>query len=135
MESIFIDTGFIIALEAVDDQNHKTASRYWKSLSEPLPLLITTSYVFDEIVTFFNSHNRHAKAVEIGERLLRSPTVQFVHVDEALFFEAWKLFKQRQDKTYSMTDCISFLVMKKFGTEKVLTFDKHFDQEGFHTLP
>lgn len=86
MDPIFIDTGFVIALEAVDDQNHKTASSYWKSLLKQLPPLITTSYVFDEIVTFFNSRNHHAKAVEIGERLLSSPTIQFVHVDENLFF-------------------------------------------------
>lgn len=133
--TIFFDTGFVIALEAIDDQNHGAASGYWQGLSEPRPPLITTSYVFDEIVTFFNGRNHHAKAVEIGERLLSSPTVQFVHVDEELFFEGGKLFKQRQDKTYSLTDCISFLVMNKFGSKTALTFDKYFNQEGFQTLP
>lgn len=135
MATIFLDTGYIIALEAADDQNHKAASNHWHSLPKPLPRLITTSYIFDEIVTFFNSRNRHAKAIDIGERLLSSPSTQFVHVDEALFFDAWKLFKQRKDKSYSLTDCISFLVMRKLGSEEALSFDKHFLQEGFRILP
>lgn len=135
MNPIFLDTGFIIALEAADDQNHKTASNHWRNISKPPSPLITTSYIFDEIVTFFNSRNRYAKAFEIGERLLKSPSIQFIHVDEALFFEAWIFFKQRHDKLYSLTDCISFLVMRKFGIDTALTFDKHFQQEGFATLP
>ncbi|MFQ5674347.1 MAG: type II toxin-antitoxin system VapC family toxin [bacterium] len=79
MSPLFLDTGYIIALESADDQNHDAALKYWESLSESLPQLLTTSYIFDEVVTFFNGRNQHAKAVEIGNRLLRSPTVQFVH--------------------------------------------------------
>jgi predicted nucleic acid-binding protein len=135
MTPILLDTGYIIALEAADDQNHEVASNYWRSLPKPLPPLITTSYIFDEIVTFFNSRNRHGKATEVGERLLSSPSIQLVHVDQALFFNAWKLFRQRKDKSYSLTDCISFLVMKKSGCEEALSFDKHFRQEGFRILP
>lgn len=135
MTPIFFDTGYIIALEASDDQNHKAALNHWQSLPKPVPPLISTSYVFDEVVTFFNSRNRHAKAIEIGERLLSSPSIQFVHVDEALFFDAWKLFKQRKDKSYSLTDCISFLVMKKLTSEEAFSFDRHFHQEGFRILP
>ena len=73
MAPIFLDAGYIIVLEAVDDQNHEVASSYWKSLPKPLPPLITTSYIFDEVVTFFNNRNHHAKATEVGERLLSSP--------------------------------------------------------------
>ncbi len=135
MTSLFLDTGYIIALETADDQNHEAASKHWQSLSKSLPRLITTSYVFDEVVTFFNGRSQHAKAVEVGNRLLRSPTVQFVHIDEALFFEAWKFFVDRSDKSYSLTDCISFLVMKRLGSRTALTFDRHFVQEGFSKLP
>jgi predicted nucleic acid-binding protein len=85
MTPLFLDTGYAVALETADDQNHKAASKHWQNLSKSLPPLITTSYVFDEVVTFFNSRNQHAKAVEVGNRILRSPTVQFVHIDEALF--------------------------------------------------
>jgi len=64
--SVFLDTGYVIALEAADDQYHDAAVQHWRGLTNQLPPLVTTSYVFDEVVTFFNSRNRHAKASEIG---------------------------------------------------------------------
>jgi predicted nucleic acid-binding protein len=133
--SVFVDTGYLIALEAVDDQHHNAALQHWRGLTTQLPPLVTTSYVFDEAVTFVNSRNQHGKASEIGNRLLLSPTVQLVHVDEALFFDAWQYFTQHADKSYSLTDCISFVVMERFGIRTALAFDQHFVQAGFEKLP
>jgi uncharacterized protein len=79
------------------------------------PRLVTTYCVFDEVMTLFNSRGRHAKAVQVGNNLLRSPSVQLIHVDEGLFYEAWAYLQQHQDKDYSLTDCISFLVMRRLG--------------------
>ncbi len=89
----------------------------------------------DEVVTFFNSRNRHAKAVEVGSRLLSSPTVELVHVAEALFHEGWQYFARHTDKSYSLTDCVSFMVMAQRGIRTALTFDRHFVQAGFEKLP
>lgn len=134
MKGVFIDTGFVIALESVTDQNHEKASQLWNELLKNLPEMVTTTYVIDEIVTFFNSRNRHAKAVEIGNRLMSSQSVQLIHVDKGLFDKGWQYFQQHDDKTYSMTDCISFIVMKEQGIEAALSFDKHFTQAGFEVL-
>jgi len=135
MNSLLFDTSFIIALEVADDENHETALRNWQNLLESLPSLTTTSYIFDEIASFFNSHNQHAKAVEIGSRLMNSPSIQFIHVDEELFNEAWKYFKQQKDKSYSLTNCISFVIMKRLKIDTALTFDRYFVQAGFKTIP
>lgn len=135
MTYAFLDTGYIIALETADDQYHQDALKHWQSLSSSLPRLVTTSFILDEVVTFFNSRSQHEKAVEVGNRLMVSPSVQFVHVDEALFHEGWKYFEQHTDKEYSLTDCISFVLMKQLGIETVLTFDRHFIQAGFQKAP
>ena len=135
MKSVFLDTGYVVALELTSDQNHKAALKHWRSAVKSLPLLVTTSYVFDEIVTFFNSRGHHAKAVEIGNRLLNSPSIRLVHVEEDLFNEGWSYFHQHKDKGYSLTDCISFLVMTEFGIDTAFAFDKHFVQAGFKKLP
>lgn len=135
MTEVFLDTGYLIALEASDDQNHQVAHRHWQELIERPRILVTTSYVFDEVVTFFNSRDRHGKAVEIGRRLLSSPSVLLVHVDEELFAEAWQYFQQHRDKRYSLTDCISFMVMKREDLREALSFDRHFAQAGFASLP
>ena len=135
MRKIFLDTGYLIALEAVDDQHHQLALTSWQNLSRALPQLVTTSYVFDEVVTFFNSRNRHAKAVEIGNLLLASSSVKLVHINEHLFHEAWRYFIQHSDKSYSLTDCASFVVMKRLRVQTALTFDQHFVQAGFQRKP
>ena len=135
MDSIFLDTGYIIALEASDDQNHEASLQHWSLFVKNLPPVVTTSYVFDETVTFFNNRGHHQKSVEIGTNLLKSPSIKFIHVDQALFQEGWTYFKKHSDKTYSLTDCISFVLMKHLGIKRALTFDGHFMQAGFKTLP
>jgi len=107
-------------------KNHEFALKCWKNIVASLPTLVTTSYILDEVVTFFNSHNRHTKAVEIGNRLIASPSIQFIHVDEALFNEAWEYFKKHKDKSYSLTDCISFIILERLRIQTSLAFDKHF---------
>ncbi|MBE9233191.1 PIN domain-containing protein [Cuspidothrix issatschenkoi LEGE 03284] len=135
MTTIFLDTSFIIALELVDEQYHQIAINYWQGLIQSSPQFVISSYVFDEIVTFLNSRNRHDKAVEVGNRLINSSIIDIVQVDECLFFEGWEHFKQHNDKSYSLTDCISFLVMNRLNIQLVLTFDKHFSQAGYQKLP
>jgi predicted nucleic acid-binding protein len=135
MTTVFLDTGYVLALELLNDQNHRIAVKHWRSLRKRLPPLVTTSYVFDEVVTYFNSRGHHAKAVELGNRLLASPSVKFVHVDEKLFKEGWEYFQLHKDKDYSLTDCISFVVMKALGIDTAFAFDHHFVQAGFQKLP
>ena len=135
MNAVFLDTGYLLALELSKDQNHRAASEHWRSVKKRLPPLVTTSYVFDEVVTYFNSRGYHAKAVEVGNRLLKSPSVQFVQIDEGVFMGGWQYFQQHRDKDYSLTDCISFVVMKKFRIETAFAFDQHFVQAGFKKVP
>lgn len=135
MNTLFLDTGYLIALETTDDQHHEEALSHWQTLVPPLPRLVTTSYIFSEVVTFFNSRDLHAKAVEVGIRLLSSPSVQFIQVDETLFRAGWEYFKQHADKSYSLTDCISFVIMRQRNIQTALAFDQHFTQAGFRPIP
>jgi len=135
MNTVFVDTGYLFALEIANDQQHHAATQHWHSIVGALPHLVTTSYVFDEFVTFFNSRGQHAKAMQVGNNLLQSPSVQFIHVDTALFYAGWAYFQRYQDKKYSLTDCISFIVMQQLGIQRSFTFDQHFVQAGFAKEP
>jgi predicted nucleic acid-binding protein len=84
MNEYFLDTSYLLALELANDQNHQTAKLHWQQLTIQLPPLVTTSYIFDEVVTYFNSRGHHQKAIEVGNNLLHSPTVTLVQVDEAM---------------------------------------------------
>ena len=135
MREVFLDTSYIVALEAADEQYHVAAREHWRGFALDLPNIVTTSYVFGEVVTLFNSRQRHARAVEVGNRLLASSSVEVVQVDEDLFREAWEYFCSRKDKRYSLADCISFVLMQRRGIHEALSFDSDFEQAGFRMLP
>jgi len=130
-----LDTSYILALEIKNEAAHKQVLQNWVILAQSKPVLVTTTYIFDEIVTFFNSRNVHHKAVEVGNRLLSSPDLELVEIDRTLFNRGWQYFQKYQDKSYSLTDCLSFIVMEERGIITALTLDDHFIQAGFQIFP
>ena len=133
---VFVDTGYLLALERRTDENHPRALDHWRSLKDQgMPKLVTTTYVFDEVVTYLNSRGLHASAVKTGKRLLGSPSVELVHVGNSLLHEAFNLLEGRPDKRYSLTDCVSFILMRGRGISVAFAFDRHFEQEGFVKEP
>jgi predicted nucleic acid-binding protein len=51
-----------------------------------------------------------------------------------LFDMAFTLYGNRPDKSWSLTDCASFVVMRERGLTEALTTDEHFRQAGFRAL-
>ena len=47
MNAVFVDTGYLFALEITNDQHHQAAIQHWKGIVAALPRLVTTSYIFD----------------------------------------------------------------------------------------
>jgi predicted nucleic acid-binding protein len=69
------------------------------------------------------------------ERLLQSnPEVTIVTAIQEQFDRGFELFTRRPDKFWSLTDCISFVIMEELGLKDALTADKHFEQAGFNVL-
>jgi hypothetical protein len=53
---------------------------------------------------------------------------------QRLFDQGLDLYARRLDKDWSLTDCISFVVMEEHGLHEALTGDNHFEQAGFKPL-
>ncbi|MCC5665832.1 hypothetical protein LC653_18360 [Nostoc sp. CHAB 5784] len=98
----------MLALEIKNEDAHQKVLQNWATLIKSKPFLITKTYIFDEVVTFFNSRNLHYKAVEVGNRLLESPDIELIEIDRTLFNQGWEYFQKHKDKSYSLTDCLSF---------------------------
>lgn len=134
---IFMDTSGLIAYYNVDDEHHAEAYESMEKIRKgeiPLTRFYITDYIFDETMTFIECVlNRHELAVQVGEALQTSPFTMTILIDEDLFRDAWKFFKE--NKGYSFTDCTSFNAMKKHGVTHAFTFDKHFQKAGFQTIP
>ena len=135
MSRAFLDTSYLLALEFARDQNYTAAELHWQKILQSSPTLVTTSYIFDEVVTYLNSRGHHTRAIRVGNSLLTSGSVELIHVDHTLFYEGWQYLQHHKDKDYSLTDCISFVVMKRFDADTAFTFDRHFVQAGFNCEP
>jgi predicted nucleic acid-binding protein len=59
------------------------------------------------------------------QRLERNPFVRIIPPSEAQFVEGFDLYRRRPDKAWSLTDCISFVVMQQEGLSEALTRDRH----------
>ena len=130
-ELIFIDTGFVIGLIYEQDQYHQQAINL--SIKYEQYSFATTDAVFLELGNAVVRHSK-PKAIKIIEDFYTSDNINIVNLTPQLFEEAFNLYKQYEDKTWGLVDCLSFIVMWKLNINQFLTFDKHFSQAGFNIL-
>jgi predicted nucleic acid-binding protein len=72
--------------------------------------------------------------LEFARDLIESELVEVIWVDRTLHQAALDLLRARADKTYSLCDAVSFVLMRAHGVTEALTTDRHFEQEGFTRL-
>jgi len=64
------------------------------------------------------------QAFDWNRPLEMSACVEIIFVDPRLWSRGWQLYEQRPDKAWSLTDCISILVMQEQGLKDALTNDR-----------
>lgn len=129
---IFIDTSYVVALINERDQYHARALEFADCYADSL--LMVTDVVLLEIANAL-SRSYKTEAVQIIEDPISSVDVEVVRLSSQLFGQAFELYKTRQDKTWGLVDCISFVVMQSRNIRSALTFDQHFVQAGFQAIP
>jgi predicted nucleic acid-binding protein len=128
---VLLDTsGFLCYLHRNEPQ-HQQAVQLLNSAKGSL----THSYVLAELIALALIR-RFPRPVVLAFMmdLLDNPDIETVWVDEQLHREGMKLLIERQDKTYSLCDAVSFVLMRQRGITEALTTDRHFEQEGFVRL-
>ena len=69
--------------------------------------------------------------VSLNRRVSSDPKTHIIAAERSLYDAGFDLYAQRPDKDWSFTDCISFVVMQRFGLKDALTVDHHFGQAGY----
>jgi predicted nucleic acid-binding protein len=96
---------------------------------------VTHSYVLAEFVALAHARRLpRMAALTFVRDLVENPDIDTVWVNEALHREALALLMARPDKTYSLCDAVSFVLMRQRHVSEALTTDHHFEQEGFQRL-
>ncbi len=131
MKPVFADTSFYVALQNRADENHEAASDF---LEEFDGLVVTSAWVLTELANYLaGTGNRNAFVRLLGD-LRGNPQVTIVPCSQDLFDRGVEYYAARADKRWSLTDCISFLIMGERGLIDALTTDHHFEQAGFVAL-
>lgn len=134
MEPIFADTFYWLALLNPSDDWHQSALQYARQ--NPNIDLVITDGILDEVLNYASTRGTfmRQKALALCSRIVREPKTTVIAYTPKLRELGFSLYAQRPDKAYSLTDCISMVVMRQMDISTVLTHDKHFTQEGFVIL-
>jgi predicted nucleic acid-binding protein len=134
MTPIFADTCYWIALLNRKDQLHATAVAAQTKIGNAK--LVTTDEVLTEVLNFFGQYGSSLRsaAAQTVKAVRSAARVTVAPQSRQTFDEALDLYENRPDKTYSLTDCRSFALMRHESITVALTADKHFVQEGFTTM-
>ena len=134
MKLIFADTFYWIALINPRDNWHTIALNYARKYTDDY--LITTDGIVDETLNYFATKGAimRRKALATYFQIRQEPNMEIISYTPQLRQAGIQLFDERPDKGYSLTDCISMIVMKQRRIAEVLTHDKHFTQENFRIL-
>ena len=134
--NIFADTSGWANLLDSKQQHHQLAVSILNSLQQNNQQFVTTNYVLTELVALLTSPLRfpREKVIRFINDMKNSKFVRVIHIDETLDADSWELLSKRPDKTWSLVDCSSFVVMQRQKLTEALTTDHHFTQAGFVPL-
>jgi predicted nucleic acid-binding protein len=131
MTPVFADASYYVALLSPRGQRHQDAVRISGELRRPV---VVTEFVLIEVSNALAAVESRNRAVALWTHLENDPTVTIVPASTELIAEGLGLYAQRPDKEWSLTDCISFVVMQERGLTEAMTADHHFEQAGFQAL-
>lgn len=130
---IFVDTSYVLALVNTSDEFHSKAKTL-KNLTAHANLLITTEAILLEIGNALSKPIFRQKCTDIIKGFYETENIKVVPVTTALIKEGLEFFDKRHDKEWGLVDCISFIVMKRYGVKHALAADDHYVQAGFKAL-
>jgi len=131
MIRVFADTSFFVAAIGPRDAQHHRAVEFAQDYEGEV---WTTEFVIIEFGNYLYRVKDRPFFEPVVRTIQQSPKYQIVEVSHALLERGIRRFSDRLDKKWSLTDCISFVVMEEHGIAEALTSDGHFEQAGFTVL-
>jgi len=128
---VFVDSGGFFALLARDDQFHERAQALFQRAHNERWRLVTTNAVAIETYALLltRSHNGRQNAIGFLD-MIAGDAYQVERIRKTDEGAAIKLVRTHQDKSYSLCDALSFVVMERLRIDEVIAFDRHFREYG-----
>lgn len=134
-DRLLIDTTYIQGLLSSNDPLRETAKVLFSRV-QAASLVLITEAVLMEIGNALAQVQDRQKAVDFINACYSggATNLKVVPINTELIQRSLKLFEERQDKTWSLTDCMSILVMQDNDIQDAVTTDRHFVQAGLNAL-
>lgn len=129
MPLYFADTFYFQARVNRHDQHHARVLTWSQSQTAAL---VTTELVLVELANTLAASRFRPLVYDYFSLLRQNITV--VPASRTRLENALRLYHQHDDKTWSLTDCFSFVVMRERQITEALTGDHHFAQAGFTAI-
>jgi len=128
---MFLDTsGLYCYLDAADARHGDAVA-----LLDTATKRLTHNYVLAELVALCNARGMALQVtLDFVGGLADDPDVDLLWVGREDHVAGMDLLRNRPDKSYSLCDAVSFLLMRQRGLTEAFTTDRHFEQEGFVRL-
>ena len=130
MSRVFADTFYFLALLNQADAAHDKAVEYSKLIDQ----LVTSEWVLTEVADGLAVSRHRNMLLQLRQELLADADVLVVPLEMQTHQEGVDLYASRPDKEWSLTDCVSFVIMGREAIREALTGDHHFEQAGFVAL-
>jgi uncharacterized protein len=132
MKTVFADSYFFFALVNPNDPAHTKAVDFVRQYNGRM---ITTGWIITEIGDGWSKPpQRRQTFLQVLADLRANPNAIIVPCSDQLLQKGIDLYTQRLDKEWTLTDCISFVVMSRETIAEALTGDRHFEQAGYVAL-
>lgn len=129
--SVFADTSYFLALVSPRDALHARALALSEVLAESV---VTSAWVLQEVAGALSAPPARAGFLHLLDTLTADPFTTIVEPDPVLWRRGLELYRARADRRWTLTDCLSFEIMRERGIGRALTSDHGFEQAGFRAL-
>jgi predicted nucleic acid-binding protein len=130
----FADTSFWLALSRKRDQYNRDAMAWNQFVIRSRSSIVTTEAVLWEWLNGLSDASTRGVAAEGYRRAHADARIEVVPFQPELIDSAVQLYRTRLDKDWSLTDCLSFVVMERRHLTEALTTDGHFEQAGVKAM-
>ncbi len=131
MSVVLADAFYFVARLNRRDQHHERVVAFSRNFRAHI---LTTDWVLMEVADALANSECRPRVRDFILHLRQSAAGEIVPASRELLDRALDLYHQHRDKEWTLTDCVSFVVMRERGIAAALTEDHHFEQAGFTAL-
>jgi uncharacterized protein len=135
VKRVFVDSSGFFALLIEEDQFHEHARLLFQRANSERWRLVTTNVVVIETYALLlvRAHSSRQDALKFLD-MIEKDAYQVERVRKTDEAQAIALVRAHQDKTYSLCDALSFIVMERLHIREAIAFDRHFRSYGRFTI-